>query len=428
MLSLLVAAAIQTAWVVPAPHVLVFSKTTGFRHDSIPSAIAAIKKLGTEHGFQVDATEDSAVFNDENLKKYDLVCFASTTGDILDGGQQKALEHFVEGGKGWVGIHAASDTEYDWPWYSELVGAYFKSHPPGGQRVHVKIENRGNPSTANLPRFWVRPDEWYDWKANPRGKVTVLASLDESFYRPEPQDHPIAWCHWQGKGRAWYTEMGHFKEAYAEKEFVEHIYGGLMWAAQGSAKLAGAQDLTWKSTDGWQSTTEGLSNTQTERAPLVTKDEYGDCHLHAEFKIAKGTNAGVYLQSRYELLINDSQDVPQEKLRFTDCGGIFRRFDEKTKIGYGGTTPLVNAFLGRDEWNVYDIVFRAPRFRGGSKIEDARFVEVRLNGIVVQKDQPVTGPTQAATYSNEKPTGPLALQFGKGPIVYRNMWIKKLSL
>ena len=145
MLSLLVAGAMQSALVIPNPHVLVFSKTTGFRHDAIPNSIAAIKKLGSDHGFLVDATEDAAAFTDENLKKYDLICFASTTGTILDADQKKAMERFVESGKGWMGIHSASDTEYDWPWYAELVGAYFKSHPPGGQHVKVQIENRGNP-------------------------------------------------------------------------------------------------------------------------------------------------------------------------------------------------------------------------------------------------------------------------------------------
>ncbi|MEI8282972.1 MAG: ThuA domain-containing protein, partial [Armatimonadota bacterium] len=201
MVSLLAAAAMQSALVIPNPRVLVFSRTLEFRHDSIPNAIEAIKKLGAEHGFQVDATEDSAAFTDQNLEKYDLLCFASTTGDILNEEQHKVLVRFVENGKGWMGIHAASDTEHHWPWYRDLVGAYFKTHPAGGAHVKVQIENRGNPSTANLPNLWIRPDEWYDWDANPRANVQVLASLDESFYRPEnPQDHPITWCHWQGKG------------------------------------------------------------------------------------------------------------------------------------------------------------------------------------------------------------------------------------
>ena len=272
MLSLLVAATMPTALAVPNPRVLIFSKTTGFRHDNIPSAIAAIKKLGQEHNFTVDATEDSNAFTTQNLHKYDLVCFASTTGTILDDSQKKALEQFVEGGKGWMGIHSASDTEYDWAWYGKLVGAYFKGHPPGGQRVWVKIENRGNPSTNAMPKFWVRPDEWYDFRTNPRENVTVLASLDESFYRDNPQDHPIAWCHWQGRGRSWYTEMGHFQEAYTDPMYVQHLYGGLMWAAQGNAMPAGAQPFP----------------TQKSGRGLVARGGAGGSYLHFNFQLKSG--------------------------------------------------------------------------------------------------------------------------------------------
>lgn len=405
MLSLLAATAIQTALVVPNPHVLVFSKTTGFRHDNIPSAIAAIKKLGEEHQFQVDATEDAAVFTDENLKKYDLICFASTTGTILDDNQKKAMERFVEGGKGWMGIHSASDTEYDWPWYGKLVGAYFRTHPPGGQHVLVNIENRGNPGTNTLPRFWVRPDEWYEWRENPRGKVTVLASLDEGFYKPEPQDHPIAWCHWQGKGRAWYTEMGHFKEAYSEKFYLEHLYGGLMWAAQGSAMPAGAEKPNWNGQIG-----KGVS--------FTSRGDYGDGYLHVEFKTTNNSRAFLYLQGRYGLSLAGSVGTD---LQPSTAAGIL--------YGNGqGYAPMTNANIGQDDWNVLDVVFRAPRFQGGKKVENARFVEVRLNGVVVQKDQDVDAPSEDALAKNESPKGPIYGRLVSGSTTIREVWVKKLSL
>lgn len=372
MLSLLIAGAMQTSLVIPNPHVLVFSKTTGFRHDSIPNAIAAIKKLGAEHNFTVDATEDATVFTDENLKQYDLICFASTTGDILDSIQQKAMERFVEGGKGWMGIHSASDTEYDWPWYAELVGAYFKSHPPGGQRVHVKIENRGNPSTNGLPNLWIRPDEWYDWKENPRAKVQVLASIDESYYRPEnPQDHPIAWCHWQGKGRAWYTEMGHFKEAYSEPIYLSHLYGGLMWAAQGSRRPAGSEDLN---------TAKLTQNTQ----------------FHTEFKIQKGGRSSVNFDGNVKISLSDSTGKAWDKLNDTDCGGVT------------GSSPLTNAFAGTDYWNVLDVVFEG---------KGSNFVEVRLNGVVIQKNVTVEGLAPMRR----------KISLGSGPVQFRNTWIKSLN-
>lgn len=422
MLCLLAAAAMPTAWVIPNPHVLVFTKTTGFRHDNIPSAIAAIKKMGQEHDFQVDATEDASVFNDENLKKYDLVCFASTTGDILDDNQQKALERFVEGGKGWMGIHSASDTEYDWPWYGQLVGAYFRTHPPGGQHVFVQIENRGNPSTNEMPRFWVRPDEWYEWRENPRGKVIVLASLDESFYKPNPQDHPIAWCHWQGKGRAWYTEMGHFKEAYEEPTYLKHLYGGLMWAAQGSRRLTGSEDVVFKGEDNPDKQFKAISTGNYTLLSLVSTKSFGDCHLHIEFKAGKGASAGLQLQGRYELEVKDSVGAAWNHMAATDCGSIL------PSQGTSGAPASTNAYDGTDNWNSYDIVFRAPRFRDGHKVENARFVEVRLNGVVVQKNQEVSGSTEKALYTNESGQGPFVIHFGGGQVDFRDVWMKKLSL
>lgn len=401
MLSLLVAASMTTALAVPNPRVLVFSKTTGFRHDNIPSAIAAIKKMGEEHHFPVDATEDASVFTDENLRKYDLVCFASTTGDILDESQQKALEKFVDGGKGWMGIHSASDTEYDWPWYAELVGAYFKSHPPGGQHVLVNIENRGNPSTNSLPRFWVRPDEWYDWRVNPRGKVTVLASLDEGFYRPNPQDHPIAWCHWQGKGRAWYTEMGHFKEAYTEKWYLEHLYGGLMWAAQGGVKPEGAQEPDWN----------GSLNVSEKAASVTfsTKQTYGDCYLHAEFKTSPDSNATVYLGGRYGVTLSEK-----------NAGALMSP--------EGVIKPSTDATIGNSDWNVLDVVYRAPRMNGGRKVKNAEVIELRVNGVVVQQNQEFDSYSPDSPFHTEAAIGPVFGKLISGSTTVREVWVKKLAL
>ena len=365
MLSLLVAGAMQSALVVPNPHVLVFSKTTGFRHDNIESAVAAIKKLGVDHGFQVDATEDAAAFTDANLKQYDLICFASTTGTILDDGQKKAMERFVEGGKGWMGIHSASDTEYDWPWYAELVGAYFKSHPPGGQHVNVVTENRGNPSTNALPNLWIRPDEWYDWRVNPRAKVEVLASIDESYYRPQnPQDHPIAWCHWQGKGRSWYTEMGHFKEAYSDSIYLGHLYGGLMWAAQGSRRSDGAVDYS------------------------ANNRGYGDCLFHAEFK-AGATASSINFGGGNSISLRDSKSVSWNQLKADDCGGT------------NGRAPITNASAGGDYWNTLDVSISA---------KTNSISEVRLNGVVVQRDVDATGTLGRISLPNSA--------------TFRNVWVK----
>lgn len=214
--------------------VLVFSKTAGFRHGSIPVGIAAIQQLGVEHGFTVDATEDSAAFTDANLANYQAVIWLSTTGDVLNNEQQAAFERYIQAGGGYAGIHAASDTEYDWSWYGELVGAYFNSHP-ANQQATVKVEDPAHPSTAELPEQWSRYDEWYNFRTNPRGDVHVLATLDETSYSAGSgamgHDHPIAWCQDYDGGRAWYTGGGHTNESYAEPQFLAHLLGGIRTAA-----------------------------------------------------------------------------------------------------------------------------------------------------------------------------------------------------
>lgn len=227
---MLLAALLTTAAV---PKLLVFSKTTGFRHDSIPNCVEAIRALGKANKFEIDATEDAAVFTKDNLKQYRGIIFAMTTGDVLNSDQQTVMQEFVERGGGWVGIHSASDTEYDWPWYAELVGAYFKSHPPGGQTVKLTVEDPKHPSMTGIPSPWSRADEWYNWRENPRAKVHVLISADESTYKTTPpEDHPITWCRSVKKGRSWYTEMGHFKAAYSEPLYLQHLLGGIKWACK----------------------------------------------------------------------------------------------------------------------------------------------------------------------------------------------------
>jgi type 1 glutamine amidotransferase len=212
--------------------VLVFSKTAGFRHGSIPDGIKAVEKLGSENDFAVDATEDAEKFNDENLKKYAVVVFLSTTRDVLDDTQEKAFKKYINEGGGFAGIHAASDTEYDWPWYGKLVGARFKSHPRV-QPADVVVSDRIHLSTRHLPPRWRRTDEWYDYQAKPDEGVHILATLDETTYKggTMSNDHPIAWCHEFDGGRAWYTGGGHTKESFTEEAFLEHILGGIRWAS-----------------------------------------------------------------------------------------------------------------------------------------------------------------------------------------------------
>jgi type 1 glutamine amidotransferase len=214
-------------------RVLVFSATAGYRHASIPDGIAALQMLASQRGWTISATEDATQFQDSTLSALDVIVFLSTTGDVLDTDQQAALVRYVQSGKGWVGIHSASDTEHDWPWYGGLVGAYFSSHPDI-QQASIRVEDPTHPSTVGLPNPWVRTDEWYAFTSNPRGRVHVLLSLDESSYSPGDSgmdgDHPIAWDQTFEGGRSFYTALGHTSESYQEPLFLAHLTGAIEWA------------------------------------------------------------------------------------------------------------------------------------------------------------------------------------------------------
>jgi len=239
-LALIVVVAGMGAWSAVAQpaersRVLVFSKTTGFRHDSIPAGIAAIEQLGRRHGFRVDQTENAARFTNRRLAHYDAVIFLSTTGDPLGrAGQKRALRRYVERGGGFFGVHAASDTSAGWRWYEGLIGARFRSHAPGAPRAVVRVARRRTAATRGLPASWRRADEWYAFHANPRGRVRVLATVDERSYSPGDSamgaDHPIAWCQRYRGGRSVYTAMGHTSESYAEPLFRAHLLGSIRMA------------------------------------------------------------------------------------------------------------------------------------------------------------------------------------------------------
>jgi type 1 glutamine amidotransferase len=215
--------------------VLVFSKTAAYRHDSIPDGQAALEKLGASSGWAVTTSDDASVFTDAELAALDVVVFLSTTGDVLDETQQAAFERFIRAGKGFVGIHSASDTEYDWPFYGELVGAYFREHPEI-QAADLKLEDAGDPTTAGLPAIWTRTDEWYAFRDNPRPNVHVLLTLDESSYAPGAatmgDDHPVTWLHEYAGGRAFYTALGHTKQSYGEPLFLGMLERAIEWAGR----------------------------------------------------------------------------------------------------------------------------------------------------------------------------------------------------
>lgn len=220
-------------------RVLMFTKTAGFRHASIATAWRVMPQVAEEYGFELTVTEDSRLFSDENLAQYDVLAFVLTTGTVLSLEEKQAMERFIQNGGGFVGVHSASDTEYDWPFYGGLVGAYFAGHPPGTQRARVIVEDRAHPSTSHFEEEFFIEDEWYFFRRNPRGAVHVLQRLDRAshpalagFQGSDPAgDHPLTWCHEYQGGRSWYTAMGHRDEVWEDPRFQQMVAGGILWAA-----------------------------------------------------------------------------------------------------------------------------------------------------------------------------------------------------
>ena len=225
--------------------VLVFSKTEGYRHASIEDGQEMFRQLAAEEKFTVDFSEDASIFTQEQLAKYNVIVFLSTTGDILDPAQQRQLERFMEAGGSWMGVHAAADTEYEWPWYNELVGAYFLSHPQGTPEATVRVIDHDHPATAHLPDDWVRSDEWYNYKSI-KEDFTTLMRVDESTYEggENGEDHPIAWYKPISNGRMFYTGLGHTAESYSDPDFIAHVAGGLtyLFGEGKSVNYAGVSD------------------------------------------------------------------------------------------------------------------------------------------------------------------------------------------
>ena len=178
------------------------------------------------------ATEDASAFTSQNLARYRVVVWLSTSGDVLDDDQRNAFEAYIREGGGYVGVHGAADTEYHWAWYGGLVGAYFHSHPEP-QPGTLTVRSHQHPSTAHLSPTWRRFDEWYDFRSLPGPDVTVLLTVDEETYRGGGMGayHPIAWCQEYEGGRAFYTGCGHTAESFSEPAFRRHLLGAIRWAA-----------------------------------------------------------------------------------------------------------------------------------------------------------------------------------------------------
>ena len=225
--------------------VLLFSKTAGWHHDSINAGVTAIQGLGKLHDFNVFWTEDAnRVFNDKELAKYKVVIFLLTTGDVLNDEQQAAFEKFIRAGGGFVGIHSATDTEYDWAWYTKMLGYQFHIHP-AVQTATVKVEDFNFPGMDRFAKRFLATEEWYEFGPPKSDNLKFLLSVDEKTYKPAANwgtksgkgmgdFHPISWYHEYDGGRAFYTELGHLPATYSDAAFMHHVYGGIYWAATGN--------------------------------------------------------------------------------------------------------------------------------------------------------------------------------------------------
>ncbi|WP_163397448.1 ThuA domain-containing protein [Flavobacterium fluviatile] len=222
----------QNAFANKSHKILIFSKTAAFRHKSIPEGITAISMLGKENGFVVDTTSDAATFSYKKLKEYNAILFLNTTGDVLNARQQNAFQKYIQSGGGFIGVHAASDCEFGWTWYGNLVGAYFSAHPKQ-QMATLKVVDDKHLSTNFLPKNWKRFDEWYNYKWVYED-LHILIEIDESSYDAGPAKmgtyHPMAWYHNYDGGRAFYTALGHTNESYQEPFFLKHLLGGIKYA------------------------------------------------------------------------------------------------------------------------------------------------------------------------------------------------------
>ncbi|MFJ7420748.1 ThuA domain-containing protein [Streptomyces uncialis] len=369
-----------------ARRVLVFSKTAGFRHDAIPTGVQTLKELGKDNKITVDSTEAAGQFTTANLARYDAVVFMSTTGDVLNASQQQAFQNYMANGGGFMGVHAAADTEYDWPYYGKLVGAYFESHP-AAQQATVRVTDHDHPATKSVPDVWERTDEWYNYRSNPRDGVRVLATLDETTYQGGTMkgDHPIAWCQAYEGGRSFYTGLGHTKESYAEEAFRSHLLGGLQYAS-GQVKAdckpeQGARALfNGHTTDGWKqagpgrfTVKDGVLNSEGGMGLLwYQAKELKSYSLTLDWKMSGDDNSGIFVGFPASddpwSAVNKGYEI---QIDATD------RADRTTGSVYSFKSANINA---RDralrppgQWNTYEIRVQGERlqlFLNGVKIND----------------------------------------------------------
>ena len=219
--------------------ILIFSKTNGFRHlDAIPAARKLFENIAVKNGWNSFYTENAAIHNSEDLGQFDLLIWSNVSGDVLTAEQREVFKAYLENGGSVLAVHGTGgDPEYSWSWYpEEFIRAQFIGHPmfPQFREATIHIEDREHPAMQYLPEYWQREEEWYSFAESPRGRVTVLATVDESEYDIKDEiamgeDHPLIWHHQVGAGTVFYSALGHQASAYDEPEHQAMLEEAIKW-------------------------------------------------------------------------------------------------------------------------------------------------------------------------------------------------------
>ncbi|MCE9596295.1 MAG: ThuA domain-containing protein [Planctomycetes bacterium] len=445
-LGVVVSAASEPKSGEPLPKVLFLTHSAGFVHDVVkrptPNELSIAERGLTDAAngrFDVRCTQDCGEIEAAALAGVQAVCFY-TTGElpISDAGKS-ALMSWIQNGGAFVGLHCATDTLYQYQPYVDLIGGTFNGHP-WHQQVRVVVEDRAHSSMVKLGDGFGVTDEIYQFKNFERHPLHVLltldpTSVDASLGARADRDYALAWCKPWGRGRVFYTALGHRPELWSDAGYLGLVLGGLEWALHGPdlsepAPRGATVIFDGKSLDGLATRDGASAKWKVEQGfaevngtgDVVSKMLFGDALIHVEFRSPNSGptkhgqergNSGVYVHGRYEVQVLDSWGV---KAEVGDCGAI-----------YGKKAPDVNACKPPEEWQSYDLRFTAPRFDAEKKKTANARLSVWLNGIPIQRDVEVDGPTGGALGPAEAPTGPLLLQDHGDPVRYRNVWVRPLG-
>jgi len=427
------------------PRVLFFTHSAGFVHDVVkrpePGKLAPAEQIFSQAAaerYQVTCSQDCADISAANLAKYSAVVFMTTSTHEKDlpipGNGNQELVDWVAHGGAFIGLHCATDTNYNFAPYVAMIGGSFDGHP-WHQEVTARVEDARYAWTKSLPSAWKLSDEIYQFTNFRRNPTRVLLTLDPAscdikLGKRADQDYAMAWTRDWGEGRVFYTGLGHEEAVWKSPQFQQFLLGGIDWAMHGpdlpalapkGAKVLfdGTNLSAWKQKDGkgaaWK-LVDGAAEVVPGTSDLVTNDSFADGLYHVEFMTpsmpaetgqARG-NSGVYLQGRYEVQVLDSYGL---QLGLGDCGSI-----------YGKKIAAVNASRKPERWQSYDIEFKAPRFdAAGKKTANAR-LSVWHNGMQIHDDVEVDGPTTGGG-EQESASGPLLLQDHGNPVRYRDVWV-----